>query len=297
MRYIVVIVMMLATNVAIGAKRPTSVRSPHMPAHTDADFDASMETTTHYHPDYCKQNWLWRRLRQLYTIRFLQHPAYSEQPLIPKIIHQIWLGSPLPEKYKMLQATWIKHHPDWHYILWTDEDIEALGLENKKLYDATTNWGKKSDIARLEILDRFGGLYVDTDFECVRPFDVFHHCCDFYAGLNCGPTVLILNGLMGAAPGHPVIKRSLEKLKANEGMPDNYMNIMYGTGPGLITEAFKELTPTSKNRTVIFPSTYFYPWPYYMRDEKDRAVIESWIKPETFGIHHWHLSWNEGKLG
>jgi mannosyltransferase OCH1-like enzyme len=102
---------------------------------------------------------------------------------------------------------------------------------------------------------------------------------------------------MGSAPAHPLIKRALEKLKENEGVPDNYLTIMYGTGPGLITESFKEITPTSKNRTVIFPSTYFYPWPYYMRDEKDRSVIESWIKPETFGIHHWHLSWNEGKIG
>lgn len=297
MRYMIIATMLIVSMPAWGVKRPAKLRSPHMPEHTNADFDASMETTTHYHPDFCKQNWLWRRLRQLYTIRFLQSPHYSEQPLIPKIIHQYWGQGIPPEKYTELRESWIKHHPDWTYILWTDEDMQAFGLENKELYDATTNWGKKSDIARLEILYRFGGLYVDTDFECVRPFDVFHHCCDFYAGLNCGPQVLILNGLMGAAPGHPVIKRSLEKLKANAGVPDNYMTIMYGTGPGLITEAFRELTPTSKNRTVIFPSTYFYPWPYYMREEKDRAVIQSWIKPETFGIHHWHLSWNEGKIG
>lgn len=44
----------------------------------------------------------------------------QEKTKIPKIIHQIWLGSPLPQKFKKLQASWIKMHPEWTYILWTD---------------------------------------------------------------------------------------------------------------------------------------------------------------------------------
>jgi len=73
------------------------------------------------------------------------------QVLIPKIIHQIWLGSPLPEKYKQLQKSWLKYHPDWHYYLWTEKEIAAFGLTNQALYDATSNYGEKSDIARYEI--------------------------------------------------------------------------------------------------------------------------------------------------
>jgi mannosyltransferase OCH1-like enzyme len=38
-------------------------------------------------------------------------------------------------------------------------------------FDRASNFGEKSDIWRYEILFRLGGVYVDTDFECVRPFD------------------------------------------------------------------------------------------------------------------------------
>jgi len=66
-------------------------------------------------------------------------------------------------------------------------------------------YGAKSDIARYEILYRIGGLYIDTDFECLKPFDIFNHCCDFYSGVAFDENVVLFIGLIGAAPGHPVL--------------------------------------------------------------------------------------------
>ena len=37
---------------------------------------------------------------------------------IPKIIHQTWKDNNIPEKWKLSQTMWQKHHPDWQYILW-----------------------------------------------------------------------------------------------------------------------------------------------------------------------------------
>ena len=42
---------------------------------------------------------------------------------IPKIIHQTWKTKEVPEKWKKSQEEWQRLHPDWLYILWTDEDI------------------------------------------------------------------------------------------------------------------------------------------------------------------------------
>src|SRR5204863_3262758 len=38
---------------------------------------------------------------------------------IPKIIHQIWLGSPVPESFIALQESWIEYHlgREWRYKL------------------------------------------------------------------------------------------------------------------------------------------------------------------------------------
>src|SRR6266436_7942477 len=95
---------------------------------------------------------------------------------IPKIIHQIWLGSELPEEFIALQQSWIEYHlgRDWLYKLWTDEDVANMELYNKAFYDATDNYGIKSDILRWEILYNFGGVYIDMDFECLRALDQFN---------------------------------------------------------------------------------------------------------------------------
>ena len=42
--------------------------------------------------------------------------------MIPKIIHQIWLG-PLPPPQRWLDS-WRDHHPDWDYHLWTNEKYQ-----------------------------------------------------------------------------------------------------------------------------------------------------------------------------
>ncbi len=45
-------------------------------------------------------------------------------------------------------------------------NVQLLYLQKHGAYDQADNYGFKSDIARYEILYRFGGVYVDTDYEC-----------------------------------------------------------------------------------------------------------------------------------
>lgn len=49
----------------------------------------------------------------------------STEPLtegIPKLLHQSWKTSDLPAKFKRWSNTCRKQHPDWEWVLWTDED-------------------------------------------------------------------------------------------------------------------------------------------------------------------------------
>jgi len=94
---------------------------------------------------------------------------------IPKIIHQIWIGGPVPQEFKDFMQSWRDAHPDWEYRLWTDEDVKTFGLYNQTFYDRSDNYGVKSDILKWEIIYRYGGLYVDTDYECLQSFDMYHY--------------------------------------------------------------------------------------------------------------------------
>lgn len=155
-----------------------------------------------------------KRYQEAYNqAKRLQH--YQTEPRIPKIIHQIWLGSPVPQQFYPLIETWKTLHPDWEYKLWTDNDIEEFDLTNKLIYAIAPNYGMKSDIARLEILYRHGGLYIDLDQECLLPHDIFHHITDFYVGIvspNPSFEKSLANGLIGSCKQHPILKQAIDRI-------------------------------------------------------------------------------------
>lgn len=263
-------------------------------SYTWPDFNTSMKSPAQtYQETFFYQDPFWNQLAALYDQNIISNLEFSEEPRIPKIIHQIWVGSPLPEKYKALQETWKKNHPDWQYILWTDKELNALDFINKDKYNAATNMGEKSDIARYELLYRYGGIYIDTDFECLLPFDILHHTCDFYAGLDSSKEVNIFNGLIAGKAGHPILKKCVESLRLITQNSTSIYEIIEKTGPRFFTRCIKESLSSITGRSVIFPSTYFYPWPGGARAQNSRTEIEQWFKPESFAVHHWHCSWQK----
>ena len=239
----------------------------------------------------------WQIFKPLYDEHMLNNYKYDEQARIPKIIHHIWLGSPLPEKFARYRQTWQKMHPDWNCILWDDAKVAEFGLHNLRAYCAAINYGERSDIVRYEILHRFGGVYVDTDFECLQSFDVLHHSCDFYTGLYPNPgggPVYILNGIIGSKPGHPILKRCIAGIKTPVKKLNDSSAIMDRTGPGhlrrCIINALKMEADIGK--TVVFPPTFFYPWSLVFRACKNRSeTIRNCLRPESLAIHHWAASW------
>ena len=159
----------------------------------------------------------WQICKQGYEVFKMHWGEDKRGPRIPKIIHQIWIGPrPFPEKYKAWQKTW-QSLPGWTYKLWTDEEVESFPLINKELYLQEKNYGARADILRIEILYQEGGLYVDTDYECIKSeiFDELHELYDFYCGMSPldGKAILINNALIGSIPGHSILKGYIDTLK------------------------------------------------------------------------------------
>ncbi len=214
----------------------------------------------------------------------------QKQPIIPKFIHQIWLGSPVPEGYKQWRDSWKKHHPGWIYKLWTDEDVKSLNLKNRTLYDAATNYGVKGDILQLELLDQFGGLYIDTDFECLKPFDELHHKYSFYTGINNCYTVGLATGLVASTPQHPIVRECIEQLGKHAKLYDP----VGGVGPGLFTRTVMNFFNFNDPLLMVFPPNYFYPLSGL--DKHSTVAIErAYQKPEVYAFHHWEGAWAKPK--
>ena len=96
--------------------------------------------------------------------------------MIPKIIHQTWKTSNIPNKWKEYHNTWKKHfpEPEYQHILWTDEVNKDFIKENYNwFYNTFSGYPKgiqRADAIRYFILFHYGGIYADLDCEVRENF-------------------------------------------------------------------------------------------------------------------------------
>jgi len=200
-------------------------------------------------------------------------------------------------------------------------------MELRSEFNASHNWGEKSDIFRAEILDRMGGLYVDVDFECIQSFDQLARKLDFFAGIEpphigitpkSEPRLTISNAIIGSCPGHPIIKKWKQLIKKKwealeAQMPDCKQRVLERTFY-TFGEAIFSCIEDPNYCNVIFPATYFYPLTFSELAggrKKSRNIFKrsmrsllymfhirkkprfAEILPETMAVHHWGGSWTK----
>jgi mannosyltransferase OCH1-like enzyme len=230
---------------------------------------------------------LYKFLKMLYETYNPSTLTPSTTIKIPKIIHQIWLGSPVPDVYKTLMQTWVDMHPGWEYRLWTDENVGNISLFNKKFYDEAQNYGMKSDILRWEILYQYGGLYVDVDYQCLQPFDALHYLYDFYTGIQPLDTLMVQLGaaLVGTCPQHPILKHCIETIGDHwklKGAPQK-------TGPIHFTRSFYAQAGQHGTIDIALPPVYVYP--LGCREKVTATSVTEWLQKGALAVHWWSKSW------
>jgi mannosyltransferase OCH1-like enzyme len=232
-----------------------------------------------------------RAFASLYEAYLHQPKPASSTYIIPKKIHFIWLGSPLPESCKMMVESWRRFHPSWKVKVWTDADVANFSFRNKAVYDQAKNFGEKADILRYEILYSFGGIYADIDFECLKPFDSIATTCEFFVGIDDDSNPSIGNALIGSIPGHPILKYCIDSIPQSSQDHDLW-RIVTETGPLHLTKCFLVLAQHFRGRVVVFPRSVFYPFPVAANKNFPREVIKKqWVRPESMAIHYWTASW------
>lgn len=213
---------------------------------------------------------------------------------IPKIIHQIWMGPPMPELYKIWMKSWTGLN-GWEYRLWTDQEADAFEFTHPELWKNAKNYGERANILRYEVLHRYGGLYVDVDMQCIDPafFEYAHSHYDFYVGLEpLDHGFMTCNAVVGAIPNHPLLTKMIKDMpQYYEGIvkDKNYKKVNF-FGPTYISRKLLEYGVRTETTDMVFPGTYFYPISI------KEVVQKSWDAaaltfPETAAIHWWDGSW------
>lgn len=205
--------------------------------------------------------------------------------MIPKVIHRIWVGGPMPQIYKNYEKKWLELNPGWSVKTWGDGDFGWL--ENQELFDAAEKYAPadgvgqfRSDVARYEILHRFGGVYVDCDVEPLKGFDPLLGPEGFAAWEV--ENEFVGNTVLGSAPGNPffaaMIGAARDGAKANAGRAVTWM-----TGPRTLTKLYNGWA--DKRNLHVYPQKYFFPYSY--NDLRKGVAPESLSYPEAYAVHHW----------
>lgn len=249
-----------------------------------------------------------RDFENVYEARkHFQVTEQRERGKIPYFIHIIWLGpKPFPIDSIENIRHWQKFHPNWTFFFWTDRE-RVLPLPHMRMrllsgkdfphlyreFLESTNYAEKSDILRYEILYRYGGIYIDHDADCMRPFNTLVREYDFFAALevphdpidNLSLTLGI--GVIGATSDHPLIKETIDLIKSRWApiTAEFISNDPHSLAERVTFRTYLPLTlavlshiASFPERDIILPAKYFYP-----------------SKRQGMGIystHYYGTSWN-----
>jgi mannosyltransferase OCH1-like enzyme len=194
--------------------------------------------------------------------------------VVPRILHQIWIGpDPLPADQRPWVESWKRHHPDWEHRLWTEENLPEDPIRPEILERLRTPV-ERADILRLELLFRHGGVYVDTDLECLRPLDDVLGDEDFVG--VCLKPGRVTNTFIASAPGHPLLERALREVRPMEvyWTMSATESIKQVAGPPLL----RRLVADYPDVRLLEPPVFFPSTP----EERERAV----------GVHHMARVWH-----
>lgn len=201
--------------------------------------------------------------------------------MIPKIIHYCWFGkSELPEDTRRFIEGWRRLCPDYEIKEWNEENFPIDFCTYSREAYQMKNWAFVSDVCRLYALSTFGGIYLDTDIELVKPFDSMLGLHSFF-GTEDTEGGDIGMGVVGAEPHTEWIDVFLEYYKRRHfinrwGHPDRTPN------PTLY-KRFIEPKLKAKDKPYLFDKDYFYPKPV----GPDKYEVTA----ETVTIHHYAASW------
>lgn len=258
---------------------------------------------------------------------------------IPLITHKIWVTSdrkpvdPSPQYIEWLINSIEHNQPSqgWTHYFWIEnkaklpqlvaalESHPTITLMELDALDTSTfvtgdlyksaikenKWGKATDIIRLELLKKFGGYYLDTDYELFQSLLPYSKVYDLVVGLE-PMSAYLCNAFIGACPDHPVVNKGLELINRNmsqqapdyvKNAPNNGFKTIVETGPAMFTAAFALAGGNDGYTDIVLPPQTIYPAAKDIYPYKKVVVPNGKIPAQAIGAHYWNTAWMDPKFG
>lgn len=214
----------------------------------------------------------------------------SVENLPNKVIHYCWFGgNPLSELTKKCIASWKKYLPEFEIKEWNENNFDINSCEFVKQAYEQKKWAFVADYTRFKVLEKEGGLYLDTDMEITADIAKYlEH--DLFMGQEDSK---LINAAVVWAKGknnkhiHNIVESYEKKEEFN---PTG--NLYKESVPQVLTEYFEkfgfdkekdEIQVLDNESAYIYPMEYFYPLSYDHRHNK--------FTDNSCMIHHFDATW------
>lgn len=206
--------------------------------------------------------------------------------MIPKIIHYCWFGkNPKTKLADKCINSWKKYCPDYEIVEWNESNFDLNYCSYaKEAYDCK-KWAFVTDVVRLYALVNFGGIYMDTDVEVIKPLD---EILKYKAVSGFQTPETIPTGLMASEKEHPLFEMLLHDYDSTrfiqeDGSYDMTTNVSRITNICVDNGLCLNNTEQTIKDFTLFPIDYFCA----------KNIISGKIEKtaNTITIHHFAGSW------
>jgi mannosyltransferase OCH1-like enzyme len=223
--------------------------------------------------------------------------------MIPQILHQTSQSVALSEPTASYINSWRRLNPELKYQFFDDRACrEFIGRVYPRYLDAFDSFAfgiQRSDFFRYLAVYHFGGLYCDTDMECLRPFDTFLKMKGIVFSIETRLTrqrqqelcyrhpFQIANCIFAAERNHPFLLDLIERIVALAALRplQTLDNVEDLTGPRQLSRLFYEKYFPG---VVVLEQVYWMAPSYYGR----------WpcLRANAFACHHFLGTWKDPSI-
>lgn len=211
-----------------------------------------------------------------------------------KVIHYCWFGgNPKSKVIERCIESWRTYFPDWEIKEWNESNFDvACNLYVQQAYTAK-KWAFVADYCRFWALEKYGGIYFDTDVEVIRSFEKLLEN-EAFSGFETEEFIAPGLVLYAREVDNPIIKATREFYDQAKFLDENGQRIKLNVC-GIFTRILKQygFIPNGQFQTcggmVLYPQDYFCPF--------DDATGLLHKTENTYSIHWYDKTWmSKGRI-
>jgi len=240
---------------------------------------------------------------------FLSETVDSGEVLMPRIVHQTYKSSQLPTNRQAFFESWGKHGLEsWKHILWTDETINNVLLQEYPWFNETFHSLPKKimqvDASRAMMLHSQGGIYADIDIGLLQdpaPLLRKQPLTFFLSNPEIYPHDWVELALMASVPKHPFwlfylkeVQKAVQDMNKQKNTRLAERNVFGVTGPRALTQSlwkYMQLHPDEE--FAVYSWKYWHPGRFNRTEFKVMGQLDAChaAYPDAYMCHHADHSW------